>query len=177
MGLAIARGAVKHCSTVLHFFAGGVYMQRKAIAILILLFLCACTLMAQEVKGSILGTVTDTSNAIVPRAKVTVTNTDRNAVLRTTTTDNNGYYVAPLLPVGHYAVSVAAQGFKTFSKTGIELNVSDRLTVNAELSPGSVHEVVTVEANALQVETQSPAAGCVLLVPPIPDRRVAAAIC
>src|SRR5713101_1170595 len=134
-------------------------MQRKAIAILILLFLCACTLMAQEVTGSILGTVTDTSNAIVPRAKVTVTNTDRNAVLRTTTTDNNGYYVAPLLPVGHYAVSVAAQGFKTFSKTGIELNVSDRLTVNAVLSPGSVQEVVTVEANALQVETQSPTAG------------------
>src|SRR5713101_7662399 len=134
-------------------------MQRKAIAILILLFLSACTLMAQEVTGSILGTVTDTSNAIVPRAKVTVTNTDRNAVLRTTTTDNNGYYVAPLLPVGHYAVSVAAQGFKTFSKTGIELNVSDRLTVNAELSPGSVQEVVSVEADALQVETQSPTAG------------------
>lgn len=160
MGLTIARGSGEALESLSYIFSReGFYMQRKAIAILILLFLSACTLMAQEVTGSILGTVTDTSNAIIPHAKVTVTNTDRNAVLRTTTTDNNGYYVAPLLPVGHYAVSVAAQGFKTFSKTGIELNVSDRLAVNAVLSPGSVQEVVTVEANALQVETQSPTAG------------------
>jgi len=134
-------------------------MLRKAITIAILLFLSAFAVMAQETTGTILGTVTDTTGAIIPHAKVTVTNTDRNAVLRTVPADNNGYYVAPLLPVGHYSVAVGAQGFKTYSKTGIELNVSDRLTVNAVLQPGSVQEVVSVESNALQVETQSPTAG------------------
>jgi hypothetical protein len=134
-------------------------MLRKILAVLGLVFLCACALDAQEVTGTILGTVTDTTGAIVPHAKITVTNTDRNAVMRTVNADNNGYYVAPLLPIGHYAVAITAAGFKTFSKTDIELNVSDRLTVNATLAPGSVNEVVSVEANALQVETQSPTAG------------------
>src|SRR5579859_2658936 len=141
------------------FSLGGKFMLRKAITIAILLFLSAFAVMAQETTGTILGTVTDTTGAIIPHAKVTVTNTDRNAVLRTVPADNNGYYVAPLLPIGHYSVAVGAQGFKTYSKTGIELNVSDRLTVNAVLQPGSVQEVVSVESNALQVETQSPAAG------------------
>ena len=135
-------------------------MLRKTSAIIfVLLFLGVVALTAQEITGTILGTVTDSSGAVVPHAKVTVVNTDRNAVQRTTQTDNNGYYAAPLLPIGRYAVTVAAPGFKSFSKTGIELNVSDRLSVNAALQPGSVQEVVSVEADALQVETQSPAAG------------------
>src|SRR5579859_8275341 len=113
------------------FSLGGKFMLRKAITIAILLFLSAFAVMAQETTGTILGTVTDTTGAIIPHAKVTVTNTDRNAVLRTVPADNNGYYVAPLLPVGHYSVAVGAQGFKTDRKSGIELNVSDRLTVNA----------------------------------------------
>ena len=135
-------------------------MLRKTSAIIfVLLFLGVVALTAQEITGTILGTVTDSSGAVVPHAKVTVVNTDRNAVQRTTQTDNNGYYAAPLLPIGRYAVTVAAPGFKSFSKTGIELNVSDRLSVNAALQPGSVQEMVSVEADALQVETQSPAAG------------------
>ena len=96
-------------------------MLRKILAVLGLVFLCACALDAQEVTGTILGTVTDTTGAIVPHAKITVTNTDRNAVMRTVNADNNGYYVAPLLPIGHYAVAITAAGFKTFSKTDIEL--------------------------------------------------------
>lgn len=134
-------------------------MPRKAVAVFIFIFLSAFALMAQEITGTILGTVTDSTGAIVPHAKVTVRNVERNAVLRTTETDDKGYYSAPLLPIGHYAVTVSATGFKTFSKTDLELNVSDRLSVNAVLAPGSVQEVVSVEANALQVETQSPTAG------------------
>ena len=134
-------------------------MLRKTSAIIVVLFLGAFALAAQEITGTILGTVTDSSGAVVPHAKVTVINTDRNTVLRTTQTDNNGYYAAPLLPIGRYAVTVAASGFKSFSKTDIELNVSDRLSVNAVLQPGSVQEIVSVEADALQVETQSPTAG------------------
>src|SRR5260370_32440830 len=118
------------------FFWEGL-MLRKTSAIIVVLFLGAFALAAQEITGTILGTVTDSSGAVVPHAKVTVINTDRNTVLRTTQTDNNDYYAAPLLPIGRYAVTVAASGFKSFSKTDIELNVSDRLSVNAVLQPGS----------------------------------------
>ena len=67
---------------------------------------------------------------------VTVTNTDRNVVMRTVKSDDQGTYVAPLLPVGRYSVSVAAPGFKTFTAKELQLNVSDRLAVNATLSAG-----------------------------------------
>src|SRR6266849_6634829 len=129
------------------FSSGRDLMLRKTSAIIVVLFLGAFALAAQEITGTILGTVTDSSGAVVPHAKVTVINTDRNTVLRTTQTDNNGYYAAPLLPIGRYAVTVAASGFKSFSKTDIELNVSDRLSVNAVLQPGSVQEVVSVESD------------------------------
>ncbi len=119
----------------------------------ILLFLCS-GLFAQETTGVISGTVTDSSGAVVPGATVTVTNTDRNAVLRTVKTDQTGSYTAPLLPIGRYAVKVEAPSFKTYEKTGIVLNVNDRLQVAAQLQLGGHQEEVNVEADALQVQTQ-----------------------
>ncbi len=113
---------------------------------------------AQEITGTILGTVTDSSGAIVPNARVTVTNTDRGAVIRTDTTNSAGKYNAPLLPVGHYSVSIEAPGFQKVTQTDIMLNVNDRRAVNAMLQIGNVASSVTVQANALQVNTESDAA-------------------
>src|SRR6266851_437456 len=110
---------------------------------------------AQEVTGSIVGTVTDSKGGVVPNAKVTITNTDRQIVVRTLTTDDHGQYAAPLLPVGHYSVTVEIAGFKKVTQSGFVLNVSDKLAVNFTLEVGSVSESVNVEANALQVDTQS----------------------
>lgn len=109
----------------------------------------------QETTGTIVGTVTDSSGAVVAGATVKITNTDQNAVVRTITTGKEGNYAAPLLPVGHYSVSIEARGFKTFTRSNIELNIRDQYTLNASLAPGSVTENVTVEAEALQVDTQS----------------------
>src|SRR5437660_10507056 len=78
---------------------------------------------AQEITGSIVGTVTDATGAGVPNATVTVTNTDRNAVMRTANTDAGGNYSAPLLPIGHYSVTASGPGFKKTVKGGITLNV------------------------------------------------------
>src|SRR5260370_35822457 len=110
---------------------------------------------AQEVTGSILGTVTDSKGGVVPNAKVIITNTDQQVVVRTLTTDDRGQYAAPLLPVGHYSVTVEIAGFKKVTQSGFVLNVSDKLAVNFTLEVGSVSESVNVEANALQVDTQS----------------------
>jgi hypothetical protein len=113
---------------------------------------------AQETTGTIAGTVTDSSGRVVADATVTVKNTDRNTTERSLKTNSVGQYVAALLPIGHYDVSIAAQGFKTFTKNGIILNLNDRLSVNAELVPGSVSEVVNVTAETAQVSTQSASA-------------------
>src|SRR6266436_3482562 len=110
---------------------------------------------AQEVTGTILGTVTDSKGGVVPNAKATITNTDQQVVVRTLTTDEHGQYAAPLLPVGHYSVTVEIAGFKRVTQRGFVLNVSDKLAVNFTLEVGAVKETVSVEANALQVDSQS----------------------
>ena len=119
------------------------------------IMLGAATAMAQEITGSIVGRVQDATGAGVPAASVTVTNTDRNAVIRATATEADGSYVAPLLPIGHYAVAIEATRFKKAIKRDIELNVNDKLTINFDLQLGDVKQEVTVEANPVQVELQS----------------------
>ena len=77
---------------------------------------CPYPAVAQEVTGNILGTVTDESGAAIPNAKVTVTNTDRNQVVRELTTNETGGYLAPLLPLGKYDVAVEGAGLSGRSR-------------------------------------------------------------
>ena len=129
----------------------------KSILTGITLFVAlAATMLGQDITGSIVGTVLDASGAGVPGAKVTITNTDRNAVARTSTTDGAGNYTATLLDVGHYSVTVEAKGFKREIEKSINLNVNDKLTVNVKLEVGDVQQEVTVEATPIQVQLQSP---------------------
>lgn len=128
------------------------------LALVAIAILATTAAIAQEVTGTIVGNVKDTSGALVPSAKVTITNTDKNAVMRTVTTDQSGNYSAPLLPIGHYSVAVEASGFKNSVHSNIVLNLGDKLTENFDLQVGSNAETVNVEANAAQVELQSAAA-------------------
>jgi hypothetical protein len=127
----------------------------KSILAICLLVALAATTFGQDITGSIVGTVLDASGAGVPNAKVTVTNTDRNVVVRTLTTDNDGNYTATLLDVGHYSVTVEAKGFKRATEKDINLNVKDQLTVGLKLEVGDVQQEVTVEAGPVQVQLQS----------------------
>jgi len=129
-------------------------MKKYALSLLVLSFLFVANVAAQEVTASIVGTVTDPTGAAVPNAKVTVTNT-ATFVDRTYTTNDDGSFVATLLPIGTYKVSVTSQGFKTVSRTGITLNVNDKAAHNFVLEVGNVAEVVTVEASAVSVDTQT----------------------
>jgi len=128
-----------------------------------LIWLCLLTagtvmcLLAQDITGTIEGTVLDASNAGVPNAKVTITNTDRNQVVRTITTDTAGNYSAPLIPIGTYVIKVEVAGFKTVNHTGVVLNVNDDLKINLALEVGSLTESVDVKAEAAQVELATPA--------------------
>src|SRR5262249_47652016 len=132
-------------------------MSRKTVCCLLLLVLgtlCAAS-SAQNITGSISGTVKDPSGAVVANATVVITNTDTGIAVRTVKTNGAGEYSAALLPIGHYKVTVEAPGFKTAVQQGIELNVNDRLTVNAALQVGSTTESVLVEATPLQVDLNS----------------------
>jgi len=110
------------------------------------------SLHAQDISGTIEGSVLDPSGAFVSGAKVTVTNQDRNQVVRTITTDASGAYSAPFTPVGKYSVKVEAPGFKTATHSDIVLNVHDDLKINISLEIGAVSETVDVKESAGGVE-------------------------
>ena len=110
---------------------------------------------AQEVTGSISGTVTDPSGAAVKGAAVTLTNTDRGQDVRTVTTGGSGSYSAASLPLGTYTVKVVAAGFQTASVTGLVLHANDALTVNRALTVGSTEQQVTITADAVQLNLEN----------------------
>ena len=126
-----------------------------SVLALLCLLLISGTVLAQDITGSIVGLVKDANGAAVAGATVTIKDTDKNIVVRTITTSSDGAYAAPLLLTGHYSVTVEAANFKTLTRSGIELNVNDRLTVDLTLEVGAVTDVVTVESAPLQVELQT----------------------
>ncbi len=123
-----------------------------SIAVVVSALLTAAPLNAQVATGTILGNVSDSSGAAVPGATVTATNVDTQ-LSRDTTTDESGQYALRLLPLGNYKVDVTLTGFKTFSQTGILLEVGRNARIDATIEPGSVAESVSVVGNAPLIET------------------------
>ena len=120
-----------------------------------LLAICAINISAQNVTGTILGTVSDSKGGVAPNVAVTITNADEGVVVRMVRTDGHGEFVVALLPVGRYNVAAEITGFKKAIQSGIVLNVDDRIAVNFSLEVGSVSDTISVEANALRVDTES----------------------
>jgi hypothetical protein len=116
---------------------------------------------SQTVRGTILGTVTDASGAVVRSAKVTVVQT-ATGLSRTELTNGEGEYSIPQLPVGPYRVTVEQTGFKKAEQTGIELRVDDKLRIDVTLALGQLSETVAVEATAPVVNTDSATVGNVV---------------
>lgn len=109
---------------------------------------------AQNVTGSVRGSVTDEQGGSVAGAQVDVTNADAS-FSRTVTTASDGAYNFPDLPLGSYKLRVSHPGFKAWEETGIVLHVADSRVFNVALKVGAVTEEITVEANAIQVDTTS----------------------
>jgi hypothetical protein len=110
--------------------------------------------VAQSVSGTILGTVTDTSGAVVSGAKVTILN-EGTALTRTVTSDANGEYTAPSLPTGRYTVMTEMTGFKALALSNIEVGVDQHVRINLKLDVGAMTESVSVKAEAPLVQTSS----------------------
>jgi hypothetical protein len=131
------------------------WMKRLATAVL--LVFAASFAHAQDAStGSISGTITDASGALIKGATVTLINTDRNHVERTLTTSSSGFFTATALPLGTYTVKVSDSGFKTDAVTGLVLHVSDALTVNRSLVAGNAGDTITVTADQARVNLEDP---------------------
>jgi hypothetical protein len=111
------------------------------------------TAYAQVTESSIHGTVTDSSDAVVPDAKVTALNT-ATGIAVVTTTNRSGNYVFPSLqPGGPYTVTVEASGFDKFEAQGITLSVNANWGTDVKLHVGSNQQTVSVDASGVQVES------------------------
>jgi len=118
-------------------------------------------LQAQVDTGSITGTVTDASGAVVNGAKVTLTNEGTGAALSLTTGSDGSYTFSPVR-IGSYKIDASAQGFKTVSQTHIVVNVSANVLVNLKLPTGSVSETVEVTGAVPVLQTQDASVGQVM---------------
>lgn len=117
----------------------------------------------QEITGSIVGSVKDTSGAAVPGATVTITDPSKgDLVVRTTTTNESGEFSAPNLPISTYNVTVEAPNFKKTVQAGLKLDVGQRRSVDITLAAGRIEEVVTVESDPVAVDLTSVTSGTVI---------------
>ena len=109
---------------------------------------------AQDIFGRIVGTITDSSGAVVPDVKVRIVN-EATLVPRVVTADKDGYFVANELQAGTYSVTAERDGFKTLKKEGNALTAGGRLTVDLTLQVGTVSETVRITAMGDTVNTTS----------------------
>src|SRR6266446_4209864 len=142
-----SRRATKH----LCLAAGSV---RMILIAALLLFGLVEFAIAQDIFGRIVGTVTDSSGALVPDVKVTIVD-EATQASRDVTADRNGYFVADELPVGTYTVVAEKGGFKRSTKKGNVVTAGGRLTADLRLEVGAVTETVTITATGDTVNTTS----------------------
>lgn len=118
-----------------------------------LLVICGLgTLAAQMITGTLLGTVTDSSGAVVPSATVIATEV-ATGVARRTETNQEGIYTVPYLAPGTYRVEIEAQGFKKVVRDNVELRATISTRLDARLEPGQLTEVVEVSAEVPLLQT------------------------
>ena len=127
-----------------------VFVLQVAVVVLAL----AGGALAQTTSGLITGTVTDSSGAVIPDARVELTN-QATAVQRQATTDGSGYYSVPELQPGVYDVSVSKQGFATGKLTNVHLEVNQSEALNFKMSVSSSTQTVSVNADVTQINTVS----------------------
>ena len=126
--------------------------MRSMIRIISLMLVCCAIGWAQSDRGSITGTITDSTGGIVPDASVTATNTATNVVSRTATNESGVYAIPALLP-GTYKVRVEKNGFKAAEQAQVVLAASSTVRVDIGLQVGEVSESVDVSASVTQLQS------------------------
>ncbi len=145
--------------------------RRVQQVLVCLLFLFALPAVAQVATGDVLGTVADSSGAMLPGASVRLENTGTHEV-RTFTTRGGGEYVFTALQPGTYSVTVTSPNFSRYTTSGIVLSASDRIRVDARLEAGSVDQSVEVTATPSSLQTDNTTVGSTITEKTLVDAPV-----
>jgi hypothetical protein len=129
------------------------YTQLQMVVLMLVLPLALCGVaFGQEITGNLTGTVKDSTGAIVKGATVTITDSQKNSVVRNMTTNDDGDFAVPNLGVGTYTVTVEATNFKKTVQNDIKIDVGQRRTIEVVLEAGNISETVMVQADPVAVE-------------------------
>lgn len=134
------------------------YQRPAWFTIVFICFATCSSLVHAQTTGTISGTVTDQTGAVIPQASVILTVTNTNAT-RTVITDSSGHYIGSLLPLGTYNLLAKAPGFRNGVQTGVVLEAQASLTINFTLAPGSASSTIIVRGSAVAVETTNASLG------------------
>jgi hypothetical protein len=136
--------------------------RKKFLAVLMLAIVLAMELAAttygQIDTATILGTVRDANGGVIPRAKVTLTNTG-TGVATTKDSDEEGRYIFPAIKIGMYQVAVEAAGFKKSVRSGIQLSIQQAPEINFVLEAGDISQTIEVTAEAPLLQTTESSVG------------------
>ncbi|MGA7754838.1 MAG: TonB-dependent receptor [Candidatus Sulfotelmatobacter sp.] len=124
----------------------------RTLTLFLMALLTGLNVSGQQITGSIRGSVSDPSAAIVQGATVTAKHTE-TGLIRTSVTDRQGEYVLVELPIGHYQLEVRAPGFQKYLQQGISLDVNETATVSIHLKLGAETQQVEVSADAALVQS------------------------
>ena len=137
-------------------------LRSLGIALVMLLLFAVGDANAQLAgNGAISGTISDSSSAAVVGAKVTATQLETGSKYDRTSSSTGSYVISPLAP-GHYAVTVIASGFQTFTQTNITVDSASTVGLNIQLKVGSESQTVTVNESPIQLDTQDGTLGGVI---------------
>jgi hypothetical protein len=138
------------------------------MAFLAVFFLGISTARSQLTTADIVGTVTDSTGAVIPNANVTVLNLDTHEQ-RLITSNPSGEYQATLLPVGRYSVTVKVPGFKTSTTSNLAVEAGDRARSDAQMVPGGQSETVTVQASTPLLQADNSAVSSTITAVAVQD--------
>jgi hypothetical protein len=136
-------------------------LHARTLFVGLFLTLAGATLLGQTVSTQILGTVTDSSGAVISGATITAKR-PATGDTRTAITNETGNYTFPLLDIGEYEVSCTAPGFKTEVRSGIELQLQQKARLDFVLQVGQQAETVEVSGRALLLRTEDATLGSVV---------------
>jgi hypothetical protein len=132
--------------------------KRTVVLVLGAILLVGRSTFGQIDQGAIRGIVTDPSGAVVPSAKVTLTNEDTGLALDTTTAQDGTYSFSPI-KIGTYTLGVSKPGFETVSHPHVGVHVNEQVKADFSLTPGQVNQTVEVTSAVPLLQTQTSTVG------------------
>src|ERR1700731_4095748 len=145
---------------------------QRFIAVAFLVFFSAGTALAQSDRGTISGTILDSTGAVVQGATIVATGANTGAVYRTSSTDTGAYRISDM-QLGAYNLTITAPGFKTSEQKGVVIQINTVSSLDGKLQPGDVTVTLTVEADAPTIQTETSDIGTVVSTRQIMDLPLA----